>query len=127
MSATHEEVIDALGRQLAPVLENSPDGVYLWLDEVHKTCNEHLARMFGWSVEEWRATSSFLDTFVAEEDRAEFSWNYRNSVAALSNPVMFRFRALRKDGSTFEAETVMIPLSYEGHAIAYHFVREVVA
>lgn len=125
MSATHEEVIDALGRQLAPVLENSPDGVYLWLDEIHKTCNERLARMFGWSVEEWRATNSFLDTFVAEEDRAQFLWNYRNSVAALSNPVMFRFRARRKDGSTFEAETVMIPLSYEGHAIAYHFVREV--
>ena len=29
----------------------------------------------------------------------------------------------RKDGSTFEAETDMIPLAFGGHTFAYHFVR----
>ena len=54
----------------------SPDGVYLWLDEVHKVCNERSARMFGLTVEEWRDTQPFLGRFVAEEDQELFSWNY---------------------------------------------------
>jgi PAS domain S-box-containing protein len=120
-----EDVIRELVEQFRPVLKQSPDGVYLWLDEAHKACNERLAGLFGYTVEEWCATQPFLDNFVAEEDRAVFSWNYHNRVAALAFPVTFRFRGLRKDGSTFPAETDMIPFSYRGHAVAYHFVRQV--
>ena len=106
-------------------MEGSPDGVYLWLDEAHKTCNERMAEMFGYTVEEWSEAEPFLESFVAEEDRKVFSWNYHNRVAALKFPVTFRFRALRKDGSTFAAETDMIPISHRGRAVAYHFVRRV--
>ena len=62
---------------------------------------------------------------MAEEDRKVFSWNYHNRVATLAFPVTFRFQGLRKDASTFAAETDMIPISYQGHAVAYHFVRQV--
>jgi PAS domain S-box-containing protein len=118
------DLMQALAEQYRPVLQNSPDGVYLWLDETHKICNERLARMFGYTVEEWCKTEPFLESFVAQEDRGTCSWNYHNRVAALAFPVTFRFRGRRKDGSTFAAETDMIPISYEGHAIAYHFVRQ---
>ena len=62
---------------------------------------------------------------MAEEDRSLFSWNYHNRVAALAFPVTIRFRGLRGDGSSFPAETDMIPISHRGHAVAYHFVRQV--
>jgi PAS domain S-box-containing protein len=120
-----EDAIRELAGQFRSVMEGSPDGVYLWLDEAHKACNERLAGLFGYTVEEWCATQPFLDNFVAEEDRGVFSWNYHNRVAALAFPVTFRFRGLRKDGSAFSAETDMIPISYRGHAVAYHFVRRV--
>ena len=120
-----EDIIRELAEQFRPVMEQSPDGVYLWLDETHKVCNERLAKLFGFTVEQWSATQPFLDNFVAEEDRRMFSWNYHNRVAALAFPVTFRFRGMRKDGSTFPAETDMIPISYGGEALAYHFVRQV--
>jgi len=120
-----EDIIRELAEQFRPIMEQSPDGVYLWLDETHKVCNEQLAKLFGFTVEEWSATQPFLDNFVAEEDRRMFSWNYHNRVAALVFPVTFRFRGMRKDGSTFAAETDMIPISYRGEAVAYHFVRQV--
>lgn len=120
-----EEVVRELFEQFRPVFEGSPDGVYLWLDEAHKVCNERLAEMFGYSMEEWSEAEPFLDTFVAEEDRAIYSWNYHNRVSALAFPVTFRYRALRKDGSTFAAETDMIPISHRGYAVAYHFVRRI--
>ena len=120
-----EDIIRELAKQFRPVMEQSPDGGYLWLDETHKVCNERLAKLFGFTVEQWSATQPFLDNFVAEEDRRMFSWNYHNRVAALAFPVTFRFRGMRKDGSTFPAETDMIPISYGGEAVAYHFVRQV--
>jgi PAS domain S-box-containing protein len=125
MESEREEVMRELVEQLRPVFESSPDGVYLWLDEEHKACNERLAKLYGFSVEEWREAQPFLDSFVAEEDRALYSWNYHNRVAKLAFPVTFRFRGLRKDGSTFAAETDMIPISHRGYAVAYHFVRRV--
>jgi PAS domain S-box-containing protein len=123
METERGQVMRELAEQFRPVFESSPDGVYLWLDEAHKTCNERLANLFGFTVEEWRGAEPFLDNFVAEEDRAIYSWNYHNRVATLAFPATFRFRGLKKDGSTFAAETDLVPISYRGYAVAYHFVR----
>jgi PAS domain S-box-containing protein len=125
MSTLHSDVIERLAEHLAPVFESSPDGVYIWLDEQHKACNERLAALFGWTVDEWRAAEPFLARFVAPDDRDVYSWHYQQRVATLAFPATFRFRGLRKDGSAFAAETDMIPLSFMGHAVAYHFVRQV--
>ena len=121
----HTEVLNAVAEQFRPVFEASPDGVYLWLDESHKACNERMAALHGMTVEEWCAAEPFLESFVAEEDREHYAWNYHHRVRALAFPTTFRFRAQRKDGTTFAAETEMIPISYQGHAIAYHFVRRI--
>jgi PAS domain S-box-containing protein len=124
MANLHEDLIEELAEHFQPVLEHCPQGVYLWLDEGHKTCNERLAEMFGYTVPEWRAVPSSLGTFVAPEDQEAFSQHYYQTVYALAGPVTFAFRGVRKDGSTFLAETDMIPIVYRGHQVAYHFVRE---
>jgi PAS domain S-box-containing protein len=122
---SHVDIMQEIAEQYGPVLENSPDGVYLWLDETSKICNQRLAELFGCTVAEWCATEPFLESFVAPEDRETYAWNYQTHVAPLQYPVTFRFRGLRKDGTTFAAETDMIPVSFQGHAVAYHFVRRV--
>ena len=125
MTTDHDRVLMELAKHFQPVLEKSPDGVYLWLDETHMVCNAQLARMFGYTLEEMNAHPPFLATFVAEQDQENFAWNYQNRVVPLAFPVTFRFTALSKDGSTFRAETDMIPISFDGHSVAYHFVRQV--
>ena len=94
--STHENVIPQLAEHLRPIFESSPDGVYVWLDE-----------------------------FVQEDDQEVFSWNYRNRVSAQAFPATFRFRGLHRNGSVLQLETDMIPLTFGGHTIAYHFVRRV--
>jgi PAS domain S-box-containing protein len=121
----HEEAIARLAEHLQPVFTSSPDGVYVWLDETHWTCNERLAELFGFSVGELENTPNFLQLRVHEDDQELFSWNYWNRVQELAFPVTFRFRGVRKDGSAFPAETDMIPLTFGGHTVAYHFVRRV--
>ena len=122
---TQGQGINELAKQFGLVFENSPDGVYVWLDDDNKICNERLASMFGYPVDEWSSTGPFLDSFVDEEYQHIYGSNYHNHVASLASPVTFRFRARRKDGSTFSAETDMIPISWDGNAVAYHFVREI--
>ena len=81
----------------SPMFENSPDGVYIWLDDDNKVCNKRLANIFGYTVDEWRATEPFLESFVDEEDQHTYSSNYQMCVAPLARPVTFRFRGRRKD------------------------------
>ena len=123
MTMSHEQATQELAEHLGPLFEESPDGVYIWLDEANKRCNERLAALFGCTVEGWRATTDFAHTFVADADRGLYVWNYQNRVGPLAFPVTFRFQGRRLDGSTFEAETDMIPLTYGGHTFAFHFVR----
>jgi PAS domain-containing protein len=118
-------VLQALSEQFRPIFAASPDGVYLCVDGMYRICSERLAEMFGYTVGEWEAVENFLDVFVDEHDQDLFGWNYQHRAAALAFPATFRFRARRKDGTTFAAETDMIPLPYYGHVIAYHFVRQV--
>ncbi len=121
----HDQILRELEEQFGPLFDRSPVGVYLYVTDTHKICNARMAQMHGMTVEEWRNTLTFLNDFIAEEDRDMYARNYRHHVAGLSHPVTFRFRGLRKDGSTFAAETDMIPLCWRGHAVAYHFVREI--
>ena len=120
----HSKIMKELAEQFRPVLESSPVGVYLYLDDTHKICNEHLAKMFGVSAAEWVKTGSFLEAFVDPRDRKLFAGNYQHHIAQLTHPVTFKFLARRKDGTTFLAETDMIPISWHGMPVAYHFVRE---
>jgi PAS domain S-box-containing protein len=121
----HAQILREMEEQFGPLFEQSPVGVYLYVTDAHKICNERMAQMHGMTIEEWRNTPTFLNDFIAEEDRAMYAGNYQHYVAGLRHPITFQFRGLRKDGSTFAAETDMIPLCWRGHVVAYHFVREI--
>lgn len=123
----HDDVIPQLAEHLRPLFEPSPDGIYVWLDETHWACNEKFAGMLGHSVAELENSPWTLQRMVHEDDREQFSWNCGNRVHTRASPVMLRFRGLHRDGSTIPMETEMIPLTFGGHTIAYHFVRRVSA
>src|SRR6266508_387199 len=73
----HEEWLAAIAEQLAPIFDHSKEGVYVFLDDRHKICNDVLAKMWGFaSPDEWARTPDFLNAFVVEEDRSEVSRTY---------------------------------------------------
>lgn len=122
---SHTDLLDELLEHLAPVFENAVDGVYVFLDDETAACNDKCAKLWGYkSPAEWAKASPFLDHLVADNDQETVSRHYHDHIANLSGPVRFKFKAKRKDGSTFNCETDMIPLTFAGHAVAYHFVRQ---
>jgi PAS domain S-box-containing protein len=124
-SLEHEQILQEMFQQFQPVFDRSPFGVYLYLDDVHKICNEKMAKMFGLTSSEWAATETFLADFVTEQDQETFARHYQHHITELNHPITFQFHGKRKDGSVFLAETDMIPISWRGYPVAYHFVHEV--
>jgi PAS domain S-box-containing protein len=122
---SHDDLMGELAEHFRPVLEASKDAVYLWLDDENMVCNDKCAKLWGYpSADAWASAGSpFLDTLVAPGDQGMFAGHYQDHVGNLAGPVRFKFKGKRRDGTTFAAETDMIPISFGGHAVAYHFVR----
>lgn len=121
----HVKILKEISEQFQPLFQKSPDGIYIYIDEVHKICSERFARMFGLTVAEWEAMEGFVDKHAAQADQGMIVENYQNHIHQTMTPVRFRFKALRKDGSSFPAEVDMIPFPWHGEMLALHFVRQV--
>ena len=127
MVAEHEhiKILKEISEQFQPLFQNSPDGIYIYIDEVHKICSERFAKMFGLSVAEWEAMEGFVNKHAAKEDQDMFINTYHEHIHQKLTPARFRLKALRKDGSSFQAEIDMVPFPWGGEMLALHFVREV--
>jgi PAS domain S-box-containing protein len=121
----HEKILKELLEQFQPLFQKCPDGIYLYIDEVHKICSERFAKMFGLTVKDWEKMEGFVNKHVVEADQETIINNYHEHIHKLLTPVNFRMKAIRKDGSTFNAEVDMFPFPWHGEMIAFHFVREI--
>jgi PAS domain-containing protein len=121
----HGDLLDELTAHFEPVLDECPEAVYLFVDNENMVCNDKMAKLFGYdSPDEWAMVDDFLGTFVDPKDQEMFGKNYAKQVGHMAGPLRFKFKAVKKDGSTFNAETDMVPIAFGGHAVAYHFVRK---
>jgi hypothetical protein len=123
----HEEWLATIAVQLAPIFDNSKEGVYVYLDDQHKICNERLATMWGYaSAAEWAATPDFLETFVATKPgREQVSTNYHQHVHQELTAFRQRFAVRKKTGATITCEVDTVPYALDGQLFAYAFVRQV--
>jgi hypothetical protein len=123
----HEEWLAAIAIQLAPIFDNSKEGVYLYLDDQHKICNERLAKMWGYvSAAEWAATPDFLESFVATQaGREQVSQNYHQHIHRELTAFRQQFAVRTKTGTEIECEVDTVPYSFEGQVFAYAFVRPI--
>ncbi len=121
----HEKILKELAEQFKPLFEKSPEGIYLYIDEVHKICNERFARMFGLTVKEWEAMEGFVNKHAVEEDQEMIVRSYHEHIHQKLTPTRLRITGIRKDGSRFKCETDMIPFPWRGEMLAFHFFREI--
>ena len=61
----HEELIQGISRQMKSILEDSQQAIYIYLDDIHKVCNEKFASLMGYgSPEEWAKVKESFEAFV---------------------------------------------------------------
>jgi PAS domain S-box-containing protein len=125
VKALHMKAVRDLEAQYRLVMNRSAVGVFIYLDDEHKACNEKLARLFGYSKAGWEKLSPFLDNFVAPESQEDVSSGYWRYIRNARVPRNLEFEAVRKDGSHFRAHLMEFPVSYKRRLFSIGFVHEV--
>lgn len=117
------ELVNDLYEQYRQVMELSSDAMFIYLDDEHKVCNKNLADMWGYTKEEWSKQAPYLRNFVAQQDQFTVAQHYVNSRSRFKS-VRFQFLARRKDGSVFDVDKAMTPISYKGQFAILNLVRQ---
>ena len=118
----HEELVKGLSDQMATILKSSKQPIFLYLDDNHKTCNTKFATLLGYkSPEEWAKVQGVLDPFVVKKSHetiASAYWKAIDEFAASTIQVTLK----KKDGSMVDATVVLVPMAFQDHLFAVHFI-----
>lgn len=121
----HEELVSGISKQMKPILENSKQGVYIYLDDTHWICNKKFATLLGYKspgdLLKAERKETFLDVLVDEKSQYAVSSTYHNSMQKLigaTGKVTWK----KKSGSRIKTNVIMVPISYNGHVLSLHFV-----
>ncbi len=118
----HEELVSGFYNQLKEIFTSSEQAIYLYLDDNHKVCNERFAKMQGYSSpEEWAKIENPLEAGIAESSQAAVVSAYRNAMEKLiASKIEVTLK--KKNGEKFEASIIMVPVAYQGHLFALHYI-----
>jgi PAS domain S-box-containing protein len=119
----HEHLMEEVAREFEPVLKNSPQGVYIYLDDTHKICNEKFAEMLGYSsVQDW-VDNEFPVEDVKKEDQEKGINAYMNASQKFEAST-FEGTWIKKDGTEIKTEVIMVPVTFKGETFVLHFISE---
>lgn len=117
----HEKLITGLSRQLKDVLHDSKQGIYLYLDDIHKMCNRRFAFMLGYKPAEWAKIDDLIERSVQPSSRAKLINAYRKAVENMIGskvPVTWK----TKSGKAVKTDVILVPIEYKNQVFALHFV-----
>jgi carbohydrate-binding DOMON domain-containing protein len=109
--------------QLAEVFEESQQSVYLYLDDINKVCNKKFAALLGYeSPRNWaNVKENFPEAFVSPKDRKILVSTYQKAMNDLvGSTISVAWR--KKGGGEVPTTTILVPIVYEGHRMALHFI-----
>jgi hypothetical protein len=120
---SHEELVKGIAEQNHDILAGSAQGIYIYLDDSHKTCNERFAKMLGYgSAREWSAIATpLLETIVHPGSRNAVVKAYGE---AMDRKVASSLKVVwtKKGGGDVPTQMIMVPIEYQGTMLVIHFV-----
>jgi PAS domain-containing protein len=120
----HEALVSGLYRQMKEIFENSEQAMYLYLDDVHKVCNKRFADLLGYdSPKAWAtADEPFPLVFVASKSRGALVSAYQDAIERFVGATI-DVAWQTKSGQTVDSQVILVPVAYEGHVFALHFIN----
>jgi len=121
----HEELIRNLSAQLQEILQSSEQAIYIYLDDAHKVCNQNFANLLGYaSPDEWaQVTDPFPQVFVAENSQETLVSAFQRAMQQKTGSTM-SITWKKKDQDTVDTTVILVPISFEGHLFALHFIAK---
>lgn len=120
---SHHDLLGDLVAELQPLLDESEQGIYVFLDEAHKVCNGKFATMLGYaSAEEWAGTQgSFTELFVDDGSQETLVGAFQKAMQSMSASTI-NIGWKKKDGGTTDTTVTLVPITFKNHLFALHFV-----
>ena len=118
----HEELIAGISRQMKEILDSSQQAVYIYLDDIHKVCNAKYASLLGFrSPEEWAKVENPLEETVEKGSQETLATAFNQAMdKKVSASIKVTWK--KKGGGTVASSVVMVPIAYDDHLFALHFV-----
>jgi hypothetical protein len=120
----HEELVKGFYDQLKQIFNSSEQAIYLYLDDYHKICNNKFATLLGYaSPEEWAKVDDMLGKNVDKSSQQAVAATYRDTMEKLvASKIEVKMKT--NSGRTRDVSVIMVPVAYQGHLFALHFISE---
>jgi len=125
MPRDHERIIENAKKQFTVILKESKQGIYLYLDDTHKLCNEKFASMLGYdSAKEWsNVKKSFTEAFVEGKSQHTLVSAYQEAMNSKTGSCI-DITWKKKTGGNVSTQVILVPVSIDGHLLALHFITK---
>ena len=121
----HADLIHNFYQEQQEIFDSSDQGIYAFLDDDSRICNEKFATMLGYkSSKEWSSVDtngSFPDAFVAEGSQQTLVNAYQNAMES-GTSATFQVTWKKKNKELVKTTVIIVPIMYQGHLLALHFV-----
>ncbi len=112
----------AVADQLSPIFEGSSQGIYIFLDETHKVCNQRFAEMLGYdSPADWDRPEPFAQQYVDPGSRQTLVSAYQHAMAHQVGAAI-DITWIKRDGGTVPTSVIIVPIAHAGELMALHYV-----
>ena len=120
----HEGLVNGFYNQLKQIFDESPQAIYLYLDDNHKVCNKNFASLLGYtSPEEWAKIENPLEENVDKRSQdAVVSAYYAATDKMLGSQIDVKLKTT--SGSVFDASVILVPVAYMNHIFALYFISK---
>ncbi|MFZ0532522.1 MAG: hypothetical protein WAM09_05030 [Anaerolineales bacterium] len=118
----HEELIAGISKQMKSILDSSQQAIYIYLDDIHKVCNGKYSSLLGYrSPEEWAKVEDPVEATVDRSSQETLVKAYNQTMEKFI-PSNIKVTWKKKSGGTVVTSVVMVPIAFDDHFFALHFV-----
>ena len=123
MHNNHEELVNGFFEELKGIFENSEQGIYLYLDDMHKVCNKKFASLLGYkSPADWaKMDQPFPEIFVDKKSQNALVGAYQKAMEKMAASTI-KVKWKKKSGKGVSTTVILVPIAYKNHLFALHFV-----
>ena len=121
----HAEILNAISEQFKGILNFSEAGIYIYINDENFVCNEKFAALLGYKKagDISQGKDTFLELFVAPKSQKTLVTAYRNAMEKMvGSKVSITWK--NKVKGTIATNVILVPIEYQGHLLALHFVEK---
>ncbi len=121
----HAELVSGFFKEQQQIFDSSSQAMYAFLDDDCRVCNQKFATLLGYSSpDEWfkvNVQGAFPAAFVDTRSQQALVTAYQNAMEKMEGATI-KVTWKKKSGGTVDTTVILVPIAYQGHIFALHFI-----